>query len=296
MTKLMRLIKTALIKIYFFYPRWKYSRKVLKGGPITISLPKGISLRFYPWGQIAESLYLGRYEKLELALTISYLKEGMNIIDIGANIGLYSILASKIVGKGGRIWSFEPSSETYKHFLKNLSLNNADSVIPNNLALSNIVDGKISLRRDPGRRDAERYLSVNPKNLQPCYENSVDPGDSELVTVTSLDTYMKKNLGNVRIDFIKVDVEGHEYEVFRGAEKLLISNRNVILFFECSAGLCLRAGYKIDDVFNFLRKLDFKLFRWNKKLREWQSDEDFLLLGGNVWACRHEEQLLELKS
>jgi hypothetical protein len=107
---------------------------------------------------------------------------------------------------------------------------------------------------------------------------------------------MKENSLCERIDFIKADVEGAEYGVFRGAEKLLRSNPEILLLFECSAELCLRAGNKIDDVFNFLRSLDFKLFGWDKKHHKWQSNEEFLLAAGNIWACRDKKQLPHFNS
>jgi len=187
-------IKPFVRKLYYLYPRWRYLRKASKGVPVTVALSKGITIRLYPWGQIAEDLSICGFENAELLLTVSFLREGMNVIDVGANIGLYSILASKVIGESGRVWAFEPSNETYEHLLKNLSLNSAGVVIPNKLALADISDGNILLKRSPGRRDAERYLSLHPNHPSIYQEDLADPGDSELVKVTNLDSYMEKNL------------------------------------------------------------------------------------------------------
>lgn len=296
MNKPIRMIKSVGRKSHYIYTRWKYFYKKAKGNPITLVFPGGITYCLYPWGQITEVLYGGGFERTELELTAQYLKEGMNVIDAGANIGLYSILAAKLVGESGRVWAFEPSTETYERLLKNLSLNGLDSVIANKLALSDIADGEILLQKSPGCGDAERYLSVYPDHPSIHNKSSSGPGEGELVKVTNLDSYMEKNLKNVRIDFIKVDVEGSEYAVLRGAKKLLLSNPDVLLLFECTREGCQWSGQKMVDVFNFLRSMDFELFGWDNNTRKWESDQEFLSRAGNLWACRDRKRLPRFKS
>jgi len=289
LTKVIEIIKPLIRRIRRVKARWKYSRKRAKDEPITFAFPKDVSFRLYPWGQIAEFLYIRGFEKIELELTTSYLREGMNVIDVGANIGLYSILAAKLVGKSGRVWAFEPSSETYEHLLENLSLNGVDSVIPNKLALLDIDDIKLLLERNAGCGDAERYLSIYPNHPSLHNKSLADHGDSELVKVTSLDSYMDENLKNVKVDFIKIDVEGCEYSVLKGAKKLLLSNSDVVLLFEFTKEGCQWAGKKMIDVLTFLQSLDFKLFYWDND--RWESNQEFLFGAGNIWACRDETRL-----
>lgn len=291
MTKVIEIIKPLIRRIRRVKARWKYSRKRAKDEPITFAFPKDVSFRLYPWGQIAEFLYIGGFEKIELELTNSYLREGMNVIDVGANIGLYSILAAKLIGKSGRVWAFEPSSETYEHLLKNLSLNGVDSVIPNKLALSDIDDIKLLLERSAGRGDAERYLSIYPNHPSLHNKSSADHGDSELVKVTSLDSYMDENLKNVKVDFIKIDVEGNEFPILRGAENLLRANPSVVLLFECNPIGCSWAGHKVEDVVDFLRTLGLGLFSWDKNRSEWGSSLECLYSAGNLWAASDKERL-----
>jgi FkbM family methyltransferase len=295
MAKLIRRIRPLIGRVLKAHRQWKYSRKVFRGDPIEFTLARGINFYLYPWGQITRLLYISGFEETELNLTRSYLMEGMNVVDVGANIGLYSILAAKVIGESGRVWAFEPSSETYECLVKNLSINNISSVIPNKLALSDITDSKILLQRPCGRGDAERYLVSDPGNPSPYHEHTADPGDSELVRITSMDSYMEEKHCNMRVDFIKVDVEGGEYAVLRGAQKLLRSNPDILLMFECAPALYLQAGYKVDDIFNFLRNLGFELFLWSRKKCKWESDQGLLSRGGSIWACRDKKQLPELK-
>lgn len=291
MTKVIEIIKPLIRRIRRVKARWKYSRKQAKNEPIRFTFPNGIPFYLYPWGQIVESIYIGGFEKIELELTTSYLREGMNVIDVGANIGLYSILAAKLIGKSGRVWAFEPSSETYEHLLNNLSLNSIDSIIPNKTALSDIPDGELPLKRSPGCGDAERYLSIHPNHPSNSNTNADDPGDSELVKVTSLDSYMDKYLADVKIDFIKIDVEGNEFPLLRGAENLLWANPGVVLLFECNPIGCSWAGHKIEDVVDFLRTLGLGLFSWDKNRSEWGSSLECLYSAGNLWAAIDKERL-----
>ena len=72
------------------------------GMPVSYRLPGGVELQLFPEGEVAEFLTVQRFfERTELALVSAYLKPGMTVIDVGANIGVYSILAEKRVGATG---------------------------------------------------------------------------------------------------------------------------------------------------------------------------------------------------
>ena len=64
------------------------------------------------------------------------IKEGMNIVDVGANIGAYTILAAEKVGKDGKVIAIEPEPRNYEQLLENIKLNNFQNVIPKNIALT----------------------------------------------------------------------------------------------------------------------------------------------------------------
>jgi len=288
------MMRSIAHRVRYAYPRWKYLRVAARGTPMAVRLPKGITIRLYPWGQIAESISIYGFERTELALTASLLKEGMNVIDIGANIGLYSLLASQLVGSSGHIWSFEPSSQTYAHLLMNLSLNSCDSVTAIQSALCDRSDGKILLKRSSGCSDAERYVDLYPNHPSGGHEPMADPGDDELVDVTSLDSYARRHLGGKRIDFVKIDVEGCEYAVLQGAVATLEANPGVVILFECSWQGCQWAGRKTDDVFALLESHGFSLFCWSRRMHGWESSRESLRTAGNIWACRYRSLLPSL--
>lgn len=252
----------------------------------------GVRVSLFPKGQIAEALYLYRYENEELGLFVRCLKPGMNVLDIGANIGIYSLVADKLVGGTGRVWAFEPSTEAYNMLLANLSLNKVASVVAEKIALSDTVGSTAILKRDPGYKDGERYLSMRKEAAPRENTASGDSGDSETVEVTTLDGYMHAGGDRwPRIDFIKMDVEGLEYSVLRGAKTVLAKNDGIVLFFECTRQGCALAGHTIEDVFEFVRKLGFDLYGWCPKRKTWDDSEEYLKTVGNIWACRKKGSL-----
>jgi len=254
-----------------------YSLQHRDGRPVQYHLAAGVDIRLYPEGEVAEFLVLQRFfEKTEMALAAAYLRPGMKVVDIGANIGVYSILAQQRVGDTGCIWAFEPSLESYRRLLKNISLNNCNLVQPVQIALSDRSGASFVLQSDPGFGDAYRYLL-------PAHKTSGATG--ELVPVMTLDLYASRN-GIASVDFIKVDVEGCEYAVFAGSRELLASSPNVVVMFESDPGWCARAGCRQQDSFGLLRKLGFQLYGWDCQARKWNADESSLSSASTVWASR----------
>lgn len=287
-----RKIKSLVLKPYSVYQRLIYKNREKTGKPVTCNLPKGMSIKLYPKGQIAECLYRSNFEHDDIELVITYLKAGMNVLDIGANIGIYSIIADKIVGATGHVWAFEPSTETHNRLLANLALNKASSVESVKIALSDVVEATLTLKRDPGYKDGERYLSIRNEAISRELGELSDLGDDENVRVTTLDHFMHaEDRGSPKIDFIKMDVEGVEFSVLRGAHNILTENPDIIIFFECTWQGCELSGHKISDVFVYLRELGFKLFGWHPDSKVWDESDEYLSIVGNIWACRDNKNL-----
>jgi FkbM family methyltransferase len=258
------------------------------GRPIDYHLPGGVDLRLYPEGEIPEFLSFQRiFEKTELALVAACLKPGMQVVDVGANIGLYSILAEKRVGDEGTVWAFEPSGETVRRMEQNLALNGCRRVRLARLALSDQPDTSLTLKSDRGFGDAYRYL------LPPGGDAPGDGEQAETVPVTTLDRWAAEN-GVGRIDFLKVDIEGGEYRMFRGARDVLRSNPDMLILFECEADWCARAGCRQQDTFDLLTAHGFGLFAWDKQRKGWATDQGSLLRAGMVWASADEQKLPRL--
>jgi FkbM family methyltransferase len=253
------------------------------GRPVNYRLPGGTEIKLLPEGEIAEFLSVQRFfEKTELGLVANYLKPGMTVIDVGANIGVYSILAAKLVGDTGNVWAFEPSLASFQRLTKNLRLNGCDHVRSVRMALSAHPQTFLKLKSDAGFGDAYRYLS----------HSAADDGDqdSEWVPATTLDLFNQEN-GIADAAFLKIDVEGGEYGVFQGAEHFLRSNSDISIMFESESDWCRRAGCTQQDSFKLLERLGFGLYAWHNRARRWTSSEDALLRAGMVWASRDVSRL-----
>jgi FkbM family methyltransferase len=253
------------------------------GMPVVVAVGSELRIRLLPEGQIAELAHTAGYENLECRLVSRLLSPGMTVIDIGANVGLYSIIAAKRVAPGGRVWAIEPSSETYARLLANLELNAVQVVTPVRLALSTKDDGSATLLRQAGHADGERFL-------QPGSGNSISVADAETVATLSLDTFCARS-GIARVDFIKMDVEGGEYDVFRGSQSVLRTNPDLVMVFEHTREGCARAGRDPEEIRGMLKEFGLSLYGWDDRRKTWESDFSFILDTGNAWATADKSRL-----
>lgn len=156
------------------------------------------------------------WEPDETSFFISRLREGDTVLDIGANIGWFSLVAAKHVGPNGCVHAFEPRPETAKMLARTLSMNNLRKII--SLWEYALADTAGDLSLTWGRN------TENPGGSHIAYG---DMPDHETVTIRAV--RLDDLLPEVTPDVIKIDVEGAEPMVFAGAENALLRGRPVIL-------------------------------------------------------------------
>jgi FkbM family methyltransferase len=152
---------------------------------------------------------VGTWEAQETALFYSLIKPGMTVLDIGANMGYYSLLAAKLVGDKGHVYAFEPDPFNYQLILKSVAVNNYRNVTAFNQAVAD----------KPGH--VKLYLESSNWGHSLSAQNINNPSgavDVEMITLDSL--YADGKLGS-KIDFIKIDIQGAEEMAMNGARKLL---------------------------------------------------------------------------
>ena len=216
--------------------------------PVTTRLGNGMTIRV-PWNDDGgRAIYeTGWYELPTVRVAESILKPGMILFDVGANIGQYTLLASKILGPTGSVHSFEPSPTTYAWLARNVNLNDAQNVHLNRLGLSD-NDKTVTL-----------YLST-PENqgatsMRQQYNFS---GRTAAVCCVIMDGYMAQH--NIpRVDAMKVDVEGAELEVLRGAERALTGSHRLSVILEFEEGCQKRFDSSCHTLAHFLTSRGYTL-------------------------------------
>ena len=163
--------------------------------------------------------FFGQRDTDEIAYLRSNLKEGHVFIDIGANIGYYTLVASKCVGNSGKVIAFEANPNNITMLKKNIQLNNCDNVIINNSAVSDI-NSKVKLSL-PIRTDQSGWATLSKKG-------EYEKWPKVEVPATSIDYYLKKENIN-HVDLIKMDIEGAEVKALNGMENILSSDNPVII-------------------------------------------------------------------
>lgn len=179
----------------------------------------------------------------EKRLLKEFVRPGMRVVDIGANIGLYTLLLSRLVGETGRVFAFEPEPTLFRAMSTHCTANAAPNVTPINLALGD----------QPGRVRFERNAFNSGDNRLGGLGWS---GEGVEVEVACLDDALPE----LQVDFVKMDVQGYEFGVFRGMERIFAANPAIEIFFEFwPFGLGV-AGSEPRELLDFLRARGFRIF------------------------------------
>jgi methyltransferase, FkbM family len=204
------------------------------------SLPYKIhpSLHFQIYKFLIDVRFKGVHQDPVVRFMLKYIKKDDCVIDVGANKGTYSYSMSKAVGKGGIVYSFEPNPVIVTQLRKNLKQLN---VVIENLAVSSTAEDKAFYRHTKG---------CGPTSSLEFFDVLGKDGELEKITVkcVTLDSFCKMH--NLSPNLIKIDVEGHEFNVIKGAESVIRSRRPYIIFELIEQ---LWKGKRIKDIFEFLK-------------------------------------------
>jgi FkbM family methyltransferase len=199
--------------------------------------------------ELSASLLIGEFENGERLLLERLLQPGMTVLDIGAHHGLYTLLASRKVGGKGRVFSFEPSERERKRLATHLRLNFRSNVSIEPCALG--AEGGMAQLFLPDETQSV-LNSLRPPQTDSCARRA-------WVTVVSLDEFLaQRNVA--KVDFIKMDVEGGELDVFRGAERTLTQRPRPMILAEVSDRRTRPWGYAARELLAFLVTRGFSWF------------------------------------
>lgn len=191
-----------------------------------------------------------RDQKLEIALARALIRKGDLVADVGANKGAYLYWLRKAVGADGLVFAFEPQPRLAAYL---------DQIVPL-MGWRNVVVRRAAISDKTGTQS----LHVPGGGISPgaSLESSVldeKGGETFDCVVSRLDDELRDR---GRVTFLKVDVEGHELSVFRGAVEI-IKRDNPVILFECEARHLER--YSMENVFDHLKGVGYDGFFLTKR-------------------------------
>jgi FkbM family methyltransferase len=246
--------RVTILRIPAYLPDWLYGA-LLRVKHKVASVPRPIRM---PWGwflawkdHVSERVVRQHdFEVAEQEFVRRFLRPGMTVLDVGAHNGLYSVQASKAIGKSGRVIAFEPSPRERGRLKWNLRVNFCGNVRIEPCAV--------------GSREgtAELFVTLNDStgcnSLRPPHEEA-GPTRPLTVPLTTLDAYLARN-GVGRVDFVKLDIEGGELEVLKGAEALFSRRPRPVVMAEIATKRTQQWGYRSVEICTFLAERGYGWF------------------------------------
>jgi FkbM family methyltransferase len=198
---------------------------------------------------LSDAVFARIFDGPEVRFLERSLGEATTVIDIGAHLGFYTLLMSSRVGARGHVLAFEPSPREFHHLKTHIRINRCTNIQPEELAL--------------GDRNGHMALFVvdapwtTRNSLRPP---KIDGVQSVAARVATLDEYLLEK-GIQDVDLIKLDAEGAELKILRGAVSLLSRSRRPIILCEINDPVIAECGWEHRgaDVIEFLES---KGFRW----------------------------------
>jgi FkbM family methyltransferase len=181
----------------------------------------------------------GTLEPFEVRLFQDAIQPGMTVLDIGANIGYYTLIASQSVGTNGRVFAFEPDPRTAGTLRANVSANGATNV--------KVIEKAVSDRA--GEREFLLSSVAAHSGLHPSMARESLRGSAKVMSVS-----VDELLAGERVDVIKLDVEGEEPAALRGMARTLAQNPQACLFVELSAAALAAAGAQPEEFVEQLKQ------------------------------------------
>ncbi len=194
------------------------------------------------------------FEPNETKLIQDIIDKGDVILDIGANIGYYTLQFSKLTGRNGLVYAFEPEPKNFNLLKKHIELDKCSNVILINKGVSN-KESTIRL-----------YLSDINIGMHRAYKSLVCSNQYIEMDTIILDNYFIDT--EEKIDFIKIDIEGYEYFAFQGMKAILKRNNQIKIMMEFSPISIIESGETPYDLIRFLNSLHFEFYDIDNNLKK----------------------------
>lgn len=225
----------------------KYTALFKKNGSFLHLLAPNLEIHLYQDSVLSKRIYEG-FEEEEIEFVKKILKKGDTFLDLGANVGLFTVIASKQVGIEGLVICFEPTPVIFKRLLGNCAHNKMENIDARNIGLSNEI-GKIDFYISENGHDAWNSFAPSRDNkLQKKIEVNVSTLDHELFSIDKL-----------KIKLVKIDVEGWEKFVLQGGENFF-RHFSPIVMVEFTDENTFNAGYSVHEIYDIMVSYGYEWF------------------------------------
>jgi FkbM family methyltransferase len=262
--------KKQKIKSVFKFVWWQLYKRITHQY-VDIEVVPNIKIRCYPDGYSAATvMYCGLYDYNEMNFLLRYLRPSDSFLDIGANVGIYTLLAASRI-KCGSIYSFEVLPKNYNRLEENIQLNQLQQVKTYQIAISDFT-GKISLNLAEGDSMPFITAATSDKTIQ--------------VNTDTLDNLLQ-NQPLANLTLAKMDIEGAELLALQGAKSLLEQQRPKVWILEINEAVN-NFGHQKEDVIDLLQSYGYGLYTYDADNNQIQSIELEEKQGHNILAIAND--------
>jgi FkbM family methyltransferase len=208
----------------------------------------------------------GVYEPVETDIVRAVLAPGDVALDIGANVGYYTLLLARLTGRSGRVFAFEPHGGNFSILERNVRRNGLANVTP--------------LMAAVGAKTGSGVLYLSPTNPGDHHvfdiQHDAATLGTEAISIVAIDDYLDPGIG---VNFIKMDIQGSEPAALAGMQQTLERQKDVKILCEFWPSGMERAGFDPGEFLDTLTDLGFRYEHIDQKLKQLVSRSRSELLG-----------------
>lgn len=227
---------------------WEWMSPFLKPGTskVEMTIHNGIRMKLNLADHIDHVIYYwNSWEPYETWAVQVLLRPGDTFVDVGANIGYFTLVASRLVGRQGRVFSFEPVPRIAKRLAENVDLNHADNVVIHEYAVSDVTE-RVKIGEPVGTGPGMSTMRTN-EAMRETWE----------VPAVRLDDVLPRDR---RIRLIKIDVEGAELRVLKGFARYLQSGHAPYILCEVKDSFLKELGSSTDELNAWMLQLGYRAY------------------------------------